>query len=50
MADEVTLVFETMPPIPMTVVDGTGINKGAFLSLTDPFTATVVTGTAGSGG
>ena len=38
MALETTLVFETSKPIPMTCVDGTGIEKGSFLKIADPFT------------
>ena len=32
------LVFETEKPIPMTCADGTGIEKGQCLKLSDPFT------------
>ena len=39
MADEATLVFETALPIPHTCANGTGIEKGAILELTDPMTA-----------
>jgi hypothetical protein len=35
MTQECTLVFETEKPIPMTCADGTGIEKGAILKLTD---------------
>lgn len=42
MANEHTLVFETHPPIPMTVADGTGIEKGTILQLFSPFTAVAV--------
>lgn len=38
MANEAILVFETSPAIPMTVADGTGIEKGAALKIADPFT------------
>jgi len=39
MADECTLAWETGIPIPFTVADGTGIEKGAVLKLSDPMTA-----------
>lgn len=39
MANELTLLWETHIPIPMTVADGTGIERGAPLKLTDPMTA-----------
>lgn len=39
MADEMTLHIETTLPIPFTVADGTGIEKGTLLKLTDPMTA-----------
>ena len=38
MANEAVLVFETEKPIPFTCADGAGIEKGALLTLTDPFT------------
>ena len=44
MADECTLVFETGLPIPFTCADGTGIEKGAVLLLTDPMTVATTTG------
>lgn len=44
MALETTLVIETAPPIPFTCADGTGIEKGAVLKLTDPMTAATTTG------
>jgi len=44
MANEVTLVFETQPPIPMTVADGTGIEKGAILKMADLMTASLADG------
>ena len=44
MAREVTLVFETEPPIPFTCADGTGIEKGAVLMMTDLMTAATATG------
>lgn len=44
MASEATLVIETAPPIPFTVADGTGIEKGAILKLTDPMTAALADG------
>lgn len=39
MALEWTLIFELAPPIPMTVADGAGIEKGTLLTLSDPMTA-----------
>ena len=47
MANEATLLFETVHPIPFTVADGTGIEKGACLVLTDPMTAAVALTTSG---
>jgi hypothetical protein len=44
MADEAVLVFELERPIPMTCADGTGIEKGAILMITDPFTVATTTG------
>jgi hypothetical protein len=44
MADETTLVFETSKPIPFTCADGTGIEKGAVLKITDPFTVAITAG------
>lgn len=38
MANEAVLVFETEKPIPFTCVDWVGIEKGALLTLSDPFT------------
>ena len=45
MANELVLVFRTNEPIPFTVANATGIEKGALLALTDPMTAATVTGT-----
>jgi len=44
MALETTLIHELEPAVPMTVADGTGIEKGAVLILTDPNTAATTTG------
>jgi len=44
MANETTLIFETEPPIPMTCADGTGIEKGAILKMTDLMTASLADG------
>ena len=44
MALETTLVIETMPPIPFTCADGTGIEKGTVLKLTDPMTVAAADG------
>ena len=38
MARECTLVFETETPIPFTCADGTGIEKGTILKITDLMT------------
>lgn len=43
MADEAQLVYETGPPIPFTVGDGNGIEKGTILAISDPFTASGAT-------
>lgn len=47
MADEAVLLFETGEPIPFTVADGTGIEKGTILQLTDLMTASAADGTTG---
>ncbi len=39
MALEMTLILETELPIPFTVADGTGIEKGTLLTMSDPMTA-----------
>lgn len=39
MANEATLMIETHLPIPFTVADGAGIEKGSILTMTDPMTA-----------
>ena len=44
MTLEATLYHETDLPIPMTVADGAGIEKGSILALSDPNTAAVTTG------
>lgn len=44
MANEAVLIFELEPPIPFTCDNANGIEKGAFLKLTDPMTASVSTG------
>jgi hypothetical protein len=38
MANEAVLVFELEKPVPFTCADGAGIEKGALLTLSDPFT------------
>jgi hypothetical protein len=38
MAGEWKLIYETELPIPFTCADGTGIEKGALLKLSDPMT------------
>lgn len=44
MALETTLVHELEPAVPFTCADGTGIEKGALLILTDPMTVATTTG------
>ena len=44
MANEAVLIFETGTPIPFTVANGTGIEKGAILKMTDPMTAIINSG------
>ena len=44
MALECTLMVETMLPIPFTCADGTGIEKGTVLKLTDPATVAAADG------
>ena len=46
MAYEATLYIETSAPISMTCADGVGIEKGALLVLSDPFTAAAHTAAA----
>jgi len=41
MANEAVLIYEDSIPFPFTVADGTGIEKGSLLSMTDPMTAVV---------
>jgi hypothetical protein len=43
MASEATLIIETELPIPFTCADGTGIEKGAILTMSDPMTAALCT-------
>jgi len=45
MANEWTLLVEQEPPVPMTVANGTGIEKGTFLRLFEPNTASHALGT-----
>ena len=44
MANEATLMIETELPIPFTCADGTGIEKGAVLKMTDPMTVAIADG------
>ncbi|MFA5037487.1 MAG: capsid cement protein [Candidatus Izemoplasmatales bacterium] len=44
MTNEATLVFETAVPIPFTVSDSTGIEKGALLKMSDPMTVALSDG------
>ena len=46
MANEAVLLTELEPPIGFTVADGTGIEKGTHLRLTDPMTAIITSGAA----
>lgn len=46
MANEAVLIYEVEPPIPFTCADGTGIEKGAVLKITDPMTASLSDGDA----
>lgn len=43
MANEATLLVEKELPISMTVANGTGIEKGSLLTLSDPNTAALCT-------
>lgn len=44
MANEAVLMIETELPIAFKVADGTGIEKGAFLKLTESMTAIITSG------
>lgn len=44
MAHEAILMYETELPVPFTVTNATGIEKGAILKLTNPMTAIIVSG------
>ena len=44
MALEATLMVETMLPVAFTCADGTGIEKGTILKLTDPMTVSAADG------
>lgn len=44
MANETVLMIETELPIQFTVADGTGIEKGAILTMSDPMTAALCAG------
>ena len=44
MTQECTLVYETGIPIQFTCADGTGIEKGAILKITDPNTVALADG------
>lgn len=44
MAGETTLMWELEPPVPFTCSNTTGIEKGALLVLSDPFTVATTTG------
>ena len=44
MANEAVLMVETQLPVQFTVADGTGIEKGSILKMTDPMTAALSDG------
>lgn len=44
MALEADLQYELEPAVPFTVADGTGIEKGAFMEISDPMTVATATG------
>lgn len=44
MASEALLIYELEPPLPFTVADGTGIEKGAILKMTGSMTASLADG------
>lgn len=46
MANEAVLERELEPPVPFTCADGTGIEKGSLLKLTDPMTVALADGAA----
>jgi len=46
MANELKLVFELEPPIPMTCANGTGIELGTLLKISDPLTVAKTDGAA----
>lgn len=43
MANEATLIVQYSHPVNFTVADGTGIEKGAILTMSDPMTAATCT-------
>lgn len=43
MANEAVMLFQWMPPIDFTCADGTGIEKGTLLKLSDPMTVAAAT-------
>ena len=46
MANEAILMIKTEIPIPFTCADGTGIEKGTLLKITDPMTVALAAETA----
>jgi len=44
MANEWTIMYDQDTPVPFTVADGTGIEKGSLLKMTDPMTASLSDG------
>lgn len=46
MANEAVILTELEPAVGFTVADGTGIEKGTHLKLTDPMTAIITSGAA----
>lgn len=44
MANEAVLIVATQPPIPFTVADGAGLEKGTLLKISDPRTVAAADG------
>jgi hypothetical protein len=42
MTNEAVLIYETHTPIPFTCADNTGLERGAFVKLADPYTVSAV--------
>lgn len=41
MANEITILWQLEPSVPFTCADGTGIEKGSLVKITDPFTVAI---------